>query len=51
MLMCIALLATGFFNFAYDALLYFALGIAESAQVRLEIAAVAFLGASWYVST
>ncbi|PNS17583.1 hypothetical protein CAC42_8126 [Sphaceloma murrayae] len=42
----IALLITGFLNFGFDCILYFALDIAPAAQMRLEIAAVVFLAAS-----
>jgi len=38
---------TGFLNFAYDAVIYFALELASGSQVRLEIAAVVFLAFAW----
>lgn len=43
----IALLITGFLNFGFDCILYFALGIAPASQLRLEIAAIIFLATSW----
>ncbi|KAG8623279.1 hypothetical protein KVT40_008255 [Elsinoe batatas] len=42
----IALLITGFLNFGFDCILYFALDIATKSQMRLEIAAIIFLATS-----
>jgi len=41
------LAVTGFLNFAYDAVIYFALELASGQQVRLEIAAIVFLAIAW----
>jgi len=48
-IIALVLLVTGFLNFAYDAVIYFALELASGAQVRLEIAAIVLLGLAWYV--
>lgn len=45
----LVLLITGFLTFMYDAILFIALEIASSTQVKLEIAGTGLLAASWYV--
>ena len=46
-IVALVLAITGFLNFAYDAVIYFALELASGSQVRLEIAAVVFLTFAW----
>jgi len=48
-IIALVLAITGFLNFAYDAVIYFALELASGAQVKLEIAAIILLGLATYV--
>lgn len=47
MVSAMTLLITGFLNFFYDALMYFALGIATQAQYAMEVVAIVLLSAAW----
>jgi len=48
-IIALVLAITGFLNFAYDAVIYFALELASGKQVQLEIAAIILLGLATYV--